>query len=442
MKQAIKNAMLAGSSSFSFKQYKPAQYAGRKHQYFGEETRIFTEYQAKYSGDYVEALIQGLNPEQPFEYTKVHVRFSDIVRSSSAISYEFDNYKIIDIAERQYTYVRIGAKIVAMGSTWLCINPDNTSNVLGKAIIQRCDAVWHYLDFYGNVCSEPMCFDRRLAKANDSDAQRAVLVTKGYFDAKVQYNEATKQLFTNSRIILGQSAYKITGYSDFIQEFTSDIDSVNLLEFDVRYEEPNDAIDDMENRVAGGKTFAWDINIFGTPSMRVGQEEQFTATSVRTAEQRTQAVESTDEHPIFYIWTSDNEDVATVDTFGNVTALSEGEANITATLEQNKDKSISFAVTVAGSQTEPQVRFITTVADSLKIYHETIVTAGYYEDGNLDSEAVVTFTFSGADEEAYTATVNGNTATIKCWGGSVTPLIVTAEHNGYTEQATIDLIGI
>ena len=281
MKQAIKNAMLAGSSSFSFKQQIPTQYADRQKRYMNYETRKFTEQMARYSSDYVEAMIQGLNPSEPFEYTKVHIRFSDIVRSSSAISYEFDNYKVIDIAESQYTYVRIGAKVVAMGSTWLVINPANMGNVLGKAMIQRCDAVWHYLDFYGNVCAEPMCFDRRLAKANDADAQRATMITKGYFDAKMQYNEATRQLDTNSRIILGAAAYKVTGFSDFIQEFTDDYNSVNLLEFDLRYEEPNDAIDDMVNHVAGGKTFKWDIQIAGTPTLMASDTTKLTATSIQ-----------------------------------------------------------------------------------------------------------------------------------------------------------------
>ena len=83
MKQAIKNAMLAGSSSFSFKQQIPTQYADRQKRYMNYETRKFTEQMARYSSDYVEAMIQGLNPSEPFEYTKVHIRFSDIPRPNS-----------------------------------------------------------------------------------------------------------------------------------------------------------------------------------------------------------------------------------------------------------------------------------------------------------------------------------------------------------------------
>ena len=438
----MKNTRLIGNASFSLKQYVPAQYSERKKQYFATETRLYNEQMAQYATDYIEVMAQGLNPAEPFEYTKVHMRFSDIVRSSSAISYEFDNYKMVDIAEKQYQYLRIGAKIIGMGSTWLVINPDNMGNVLGKAIIQRCDAVWHYLDYYGNVCAEPMCFDRRLAKANDSDAQRATMITKGYFDAKVQYNEATKQLFTNSRIILGTSAYRITGYSDFIQEFTEDINSVNLLQFDVRYEEPNGVIDDMVNRVAGGLTFKWNIAVSGTPSLRVGDSAQLTATSIRTAEEKTETVTSTEEHPIYYLWESSDESVATVDTDGEVTAIGEGEAKITCTLAQNQNKSAEYTISVAGSSLDPHVDFTSTVPEKLRLFEEVTNTAGYYENGQEVDGAEVEWLFSGAEKSAYSATVNGNSVTVKCWGGSVKPLTIAAIYDNYPKKCSIQLEGI
>ena len=441
MKQSIKNAMLAGSSSFSFKQEIPTQYADRQKRYMNYETRKFTERTARYSSDYVEAMIQGLNPTEPFEYTKVHIRFSDIVRSSSAISYEFDNYKVIDIAEPEYTYVRIGAKVVTMGSIWLVINPANMGNVLGKAMIQRCDAVWHYLDFYGNVCAEPMCFDRRLAKANDADAQRSTMITKGYFDAKVQYNKNTRQLDTNSRIILGSAAYKITGFSDFIQEFTDDYNSVNLLEFDVRYEEPDDATDDMVNHVAGGKTFKWSIQLAGTPTLMAGNTTILTPTSIRTAEEKTEVVTSTESKPISYIWESSNEEIARVEADGTVTAVSEGEAEITCTLAQNEAQKGVFNITVAGDATEPHVSFTSTVPEKIGIYQQITLTAEYFEDGAATGNEI-TYEFSGATPKSYTTKISGNTVTIKCWGGSVAPLQIKAMYGEYSATEQIYLEGI
>lgn len=441
MEKYIKNARIAGSTSV-LNPLEPKQYKSRRTQYYSTETRLFTEEMAKYSGDFVEAEIQGLDSEQPYEYRTVHIRLSDIVRSSSAISYEFDNYKVIDIAEPIYSYLRIGAKVKTMGSTWLIINPDNMSNVLGKAIMQRCDAVWHYLDFYGNVCAEPMCFDRRLAKANDSDAQRAVMITKGYFDAKIQYNEATRQLDTNSRMVLGTAVYKVTGYSDFIQEFTEDEESVNLLMFDLRYEEPNAVIDDMENKVAGGKTFAWEIKVEGTPTIKVGEEVQLTARSKRTAEEHTEYVESTAEHPIDYLWESSDENIAYVDAFGVLTGVSEGNATITCLLEQNTLKTAVFEVTVAGEMTEPHIALTSNPPKKLRLFEEASVTAQYYEDGEIDTDAIVQFSFEGANKDSYSFETRGNTAVIKCWGGSVKPLTVTVEYGEYKESFDIELEGI
>lgn len=442
MKDYIKNARLTGART-AIKTVAPKQYKDRKKQYFSTETRLFTEQYAKYSADYAEAEIQGLDPDRPFDYINAHVRLSDIVRSSSAISYEFDNYKVIDIAEPQYSYLRVGAKVKTMGSTWLVINPDNISNVLGKAIIQRCDAVWHYLDYYGNVKSEPMCFDRRLAKANSLDAQRATMVTKGYFDAKIQYNEATRQLDTNSRIILGTAAYTITGYSDFIREFTEDENSINLLEFDVRYEEPNHVIDDMVNKVAGGKTFQWDIKVSGEPTVKVDGSARLFTTSKRTAEEHTEIVTSTEEHPITYWWESSDDEVVSVDAFGTITGVSEGTATITCYLEQNPLISDKFEVTVAGNESDPHIAFTSNTQPVLRLYEQTAVTAQYYEGGEAVTGAEIVFTVDGADERAYSYEIeNGKTIIIKCWAGSVKPLVVTASYGSVSESFEIALEGI
>ena len=436
----IKTALINSSSSLSFKTYAPKQYKDRQNEYYNHESRTFNEMYAKYSSDYVEAEVQGLNPEMPFEYTKVHLRFAEIIKPSGSIESHYDSYKHVMIAERQYDYLRRGAKIKTMGNTWLVINPANISGG-GTAIVHRCDAMWNYLDYYGNVCHEPMCIDTLLMRANTPDSQRSTMITKGYFNAIVQYNEATKQLFTNSRLILGSSAYIITGYSDFLREFTDEEDSVNLLEFAIRYEEPNHAIDDMENHVAGGKTFAWDIAIYGEPTLNVGETETLTATSTRTSEAHTEVVESTKEHPIDYLWESSDESVVTINDFGEATAISEGTAIIRATLAQNEDKYIEFPMTVASVDTQPHVAFTSTIPNSLSVFREIEINAVYYEDGEATAE-IVTWNISGANEDSYTFTVNDNVATLKCWAGSVEPAVITATYNGYTVMAQIYLEGI
>lgn len=441
IQNSLKNAMLTQSLSLPFETNDPVQYEDRQTEYYEPETRVFIEKYAKYSSDYVIADVQGLNPAEPFEYTQIHLRFADIIRPSASMSRNFDSYKIVQVAERQYSYLRKGAKVNTMGSTWFVTNPVNLSGG-GTAIVQKCDAVWHYLDYYGNVCSEPMCVDTLLMRANDADSQRSSMITKGYFTATMQYNEATASLLsTNARIILGTAAYRITGYSDFIQEFTSVEDSINMIEFSIRYEEPNDAIDDMVNKVAGGKTFKWDINVAGISTLYVGETEQFTATSIRTSGGNTETVSSTDEYPIDYIWSSSDENIATVDENGIVTAVATGTATITATLAQNPNAYESFDILVAEATTSPHIVFTDTLPESLNAYDNIALTALYVENGQ-ETPYIVEWSFSGAEERCYSVDVDDNDIVIHCWAGSIEPLVITASYNGYSASVSLILEGI
>lgn len=442
MKQVIKNTLLTSNVPLSFAENVPEQYADREHEWYSRETLWFIDKYAKYSSDYTVAQVQGLDPTKPFEFTTVHIRLADVVTSSASSSRTIDDHKNILIAEKEYTYIRRGAKVVTMGSTWLVVNPMNLSGGDGSGLIQRCDAVWHYLDFYGNVCSEPMAVNKDALRTNDPDAQRSTMIAKGYFTARMQYNDVTKSLLdNNSRMILGTGAYHLSGWMDFIQEFTSDESSVNLLEFTMRWEEPDDAIDDMVNKVAGGKTFKWEILIDGQNTLKEGGTAQLTAQSIRTNENRTEEVFDSEEHPITYEWESSDPEVCTVDSDGVVTAVGEGTATITATLVQNPNNTATYDIMVEAASAEPHVEFDSDIPASIRAYSSATISATYYENGEPTEDAV-TWTLSGASAGSYTYKTSGNSVTVSCWNGSVEPLVITATANGQSADASIWLVGL
>ena len=275
-------------------------------------------------------------------------------------------------------------------------------------------------------------------RANDPDSQRSSMITKGYFDAIAQLNDATRNLRTNERMILGSSAYMLSGFSDFAQEFTDDDSSVNIVYFSLRYDEPNDAKDDMVNRVAGGKLFKWELLVSGKTVLKAGQTEQLTVQSRR----KEVIVENTTEKPISYLYSSSDDSIATVDANGLVTAVNEGRAYITVTLEQNTNVSQDYGITVEGTMTATQVVFESTIPDTLSMYETVTIAAGYYENGERTAE-MVEWELSGAEEDAYTYTLNAdNTITIKCWEGSVESLIITASYGDYSDYAEIWLRGL
>lgn len=442
MKNIIKDTLISYSGRINkYKTNTPKQYADRKHQYYADETRLFSEQYDRFSSDYVVAFVQGLKEGDLYGYTRVHLRLANMITGASALITVYDNYKTIEIAEKEYTYIRRGAKIKTMGSTWLAINPDNMSGTGGHTVIERCDQTWNHLDYYGNILSEPVCVDRLDMRGVDPDAQRATMINTGYYAIKVQYNKETAQLDNNSRLFLGNSCYLIAGYAEISREFTDEQDSINMMVFRAMAEEPNSVIDDLENRVAGGKTFNWEIRLSGTPTMAVGETARITPTSIRTAEENTSVVEDTDEHPINYLWESSDESIVDVDANGYVTAVSEGTAEITCTLEQNPNIKAVFSVTAAGISTEPHVSFLSTVPEKLRLYESIQLTATYYENGQATNETVE-YVLTGADEQAYEADVEGNNITIKCWSGSVLPLRITAKHGEYTATTEIYLEGI
>lgn len=422
IKQNIRNSLLTSNTPYFMPTNVPSRYSNKRKSYYEAETRRFEVQYAKYSSDYTEARIQGLYAEEPNEWTTILLRFSEIVKPNSAIQRNFDDYKMVKVINPHVEYLPVGAKLECLGNTWLVVNPANMSDGAGVSLIRRCNTVWNYHDYYGNVCSEPLILDSYLSHFNTNNLQETSIMIKGYFNVLCQYNEATKQLQSNSRMILGRNTYIVTGYADFMQEFTGDYDTVRMIMFTVRFEETNLEIDDMENHVAGGLAYSWDVAINGTPNITVGEESKLSATSTRLGSK----VESSKLHPISYLWESSDEEVATVAEDGTVTGVAEGECEIRCFLKQNTDKYAVYNLTVAGVSTEPRIAFVGTVTSEINMYDSTTISATYYEDG-LPTEEVVEWYFDGAvNGYNYSVKIENNSATITCWNGSPTPLTITA----------------
>ena len=415
---------------------RPAQYNDRRNPYFGDPTARFVQAYGKYASDYTACRVQGLDrdPANFYEWSEQLVRFADARKKGNAIDRPIDNYKEFLFVDRRIEYVPEGAKMETMGSTWLVTNPANISSAVGGGIIRRCNATWNHLDWYGNVLKEPMVVENVKLNADANDFQETVLIMQGYFNIIIQRNGETENLDVNSRLILGRMAYQITGYADVAQEFTGDDDSCRLLRFTARMTEPDREKDDLVNRVANAYPFTWEVNVGGRAAMSAGEKAKFTAASLRNGI----AADGDAEHPTRYLWFSSDESVCRVDPGGNVTAVGEGECTITAVLVQNEEHCGTYAVTVAESVSG--VHWQTDPVEKLEAYGKTMLTAIYTENG-VETGDTVEWTFTGAAEDSYTAEVEGNTAAVYCWGGSVKPLLVTASCKGQSVSAEIALEG-
>lgn len=438
LQENIKSGILSsGDSRVFIPTNRPDQYSSRQKEYFAKRTASFREKKLKYATDYFVGQVQGLVLEDPTKWITTRFRMAEVVRPSSAIQRDFDDYKMVMMEDPTIDYIPQGAKFDAMGSIWLMWNPANVSAPGATGIVRRCRATWNHLDYYGNLLQEPLIVENTVAQDSSGKYREFTNETQGYFTITCQKNGYTTQLDNNSRLILGAGAYRITGFTDFLEEFTGDFDSVRLIRFVVRYEEPNDRIDDMVNHVAGGKEFNWEITLSGTPSLYVGNTGKIVPTSQRNGV----IVTDSAENPITYAWESSDETVCTVDEDGNLVAVGAGTAVISATLEQNPAHSAQMTVSVEDAENTKAVLFKGTMPDKLRYYETATISAAYYEDGQ-ETDKPVKFYFSGADTGTYSAEVNDNTVTVTCYGGSVEPLTIYAQHGNCEATTSVKLIGI
>lgn len=444
MRKIIGNTRLSGGKVRPYIKNEPAQYADKRHEYFATPTEIFREEYLKYASDFVGAEMQ-MWPEGETSpvWVSVELRFANVVRPTAAIQRNFDDFKQVLPRDPRIGYIRPGTKIRAMGNYWLTVNPDNMSGGEGAAIVRRCNAVWNHLDFYGNVVSEPIIVENVRANASSPDSQVDQQIDIGYYNVTCQYNDFTRQVNDNTRLVLGDAgnpyenakAYRVTGYGNFFREFTMEADSVRTLSFTIRLQTKNSDTDDLVNCVADGKRFRWETLLTGPAQIGTGEAVQYFASSLRNGE----AVNGTEENPVSYIWTAEGAQGASITQDGVLTATEAGEVTVTAILAQNPANLASLTVTVSGQ--ENGVRFVSAVPPALGPLDSVVVRAAVFVDG-ARTEDTVSWSWSGAKAGACTVGAEGNEALITCYGYSETPLVLTASFGSESASAEISLEGI
>lgn len=440
----IKAGLLSGGNIAAGPQKNtPSEYADRQKQYFAEETDLFVSQYSKYASDYQEAELQYWDANGNEAWETVTVRFANVVTPTAAITRHFDDYKNVMFDQRRLDYVRPGVKLRTMGSTWLAINPDNISSSVANSIFRRCNAVWNHLDYYGNIVSEPIIVENARANASAPDTQIDQEISTGYYNVTCQYNDFTRQINDNTRIVLGDAgspyenakAYRVTGYGNFFREFTDDNTSTRLLSFSIRVQSKNSDTDDLVNCVADGKDFSWNIQIIGPEQIAYGDSAVLQAVSMRNGS----SVTGTAENPVSYIWTSSDTGVLTVNQNGEITAVAEGTAPITVMLAQNPEIKKTMNITVSIASPAPFVRFTSAVPPVMGPMDSAIIGAVYVDENGKSVPNVVSWSAAGARAGSYSANANGAALSVTCFGYSETPLTITASYAGKSVSAQIRL---
>lgn len=405
---------------------------GLKRQYAAGETQLYTAEIGSVATNCFEGVSQGLDPDDFYKWKPVRLRSIKAAQAQTGETMPDDWQRVYIISPTGTTYIPQGALMKYGDQTWIVYKGKNLGAFIGNAIVRRCNAVVHTLDWYGNVVETPISFAKMGTLGNATHATENTITSKNYMNCLCQINPVTADFRENTRILLGRTAYAMRGLDDFTREFTEDEDSIHLLSFTIERTEVQPH-DNVSLGVADYGGFSWELSLTANESMNAGT----TQTIVPTSKRNSDIVTSSLEHPISYEFSTSDSGVVSVDEDGNVTAVGEGEAIITVRLVQNPDISNETNIKVSESGTE-FVAFTTTVPSHIRMMSMAVLTAAMFRSAAATDEAV-TFSLSGPQDTAYKYTTDGNTLTIVCYQASPIPLTVTAECGGEIATAEIAL---
>jgi hypothetical protein len=319
------------------------------------------------------------------------------------------------------------------------INPSNIGSEATKTVVVWCNTSYNSYDPYGNVVTEPIYVERTNMMGNDNESKLNLVLMDGYFNVTCQLNENTEKLNQNKRFILGKKPYYITGFTDFIQEFSGDRESVHLLNFTARIEEPTELDDVSENFIANGNAYIFGSKIVAPSQMSVGDSVEICAYFTLNGAD----VESTVANPIDWIFRSSNKRIADFDDSESPSTLlckAIGETTIQAKLAQNPDIKSEAVISVTSAEKASYVAFSGVSEGAIKQYSSATYTASYFENG-VETDETVNWIVSGAEEEDYETVIDGNSITVRCLSASAAPLTLTASYGLYSASVSVVLEG-
>ena len=402
---------------------------GLQTQYLADPTKVHAQTVGPLASNVYEAMMQGIsNTGNWYDWRKVLIRVSPAASAATGETMPDDWMKVHIIKPVEIDTIPVGAYLTFAGSTWIVYKGKNMGSVLGDGILRRCNSVVNALDYYGNIVPVPMSYAKMGTLGNASHATENSIVAKNYISCVCQLNPVSAQFRENTRLILGNAAYAMRGLNDFTREFTDDFGSVHMLTFTIERCEPLPQ-DRIDLQCADYDSFRWAVQITGAKTMTRRSTQTMTVTSIRNGE----VVDSTDEHPISYTFTSSDPLRVSVDAETGVVraGFTPGTARITATLDQNGQIAGTWDIEVV-TTTQNMVEFTTVVPSTLREFESVTIGARKIDEPSRSVE----FYFSGPPQECYgVENLPGSYVKITCYAASSEPLTVKAEPSGVVPYA-------
>lgn len=231
-------------------------------------------------------------------------------------------------------------------STWLCVafSSDSEYEQIGK--IRMCTNEVRFYNQDGELVRIPCVFDNKINSEKNVTLSNLKYIN-GITTIYMQLNEDSTQITPNQRLLFGRpgnwTAFKVVsvGVNNFMNTVYFDNSTAKILEITMEAAYVNYDTDDLINGIADANTYSINISQDNFETT-VGQQIQLTANVVMNGNM-------TVDKPV--VWSSSNNEVATVNSDGIVETVGEGSATVTATMENNSNVYGSVEISVVSQPT-------------------------------------------------------------------------------------------
>lgn len=333
------------------------------------------------------------------EFKKIDARINQIMDSKVGDRINDDYRKIIfrDLSFKP----ELGSRYKFDNNIWIVYSTDNIKSTHQSCYIRRCNNTINLQDKYGNIHQEPCIIDIKPTKSGVTEQEymstpvaRQVLM--------YQYNEWTKPLFVNSRIMFNRQVYKIGSIMELDRTETFDANSIKFVKCYV----DNDLVNEYDNeelQVADYKDYNYSVNVINNLIGTKNGAGTLTATV---------SLDNKEVNENVY-WYSSNEDIVSIDKdTGNYQMNNSGKAIIYAKMINNENFYSEINVEVSDEQLNIYKNIISPKVDYIPLNNTQEYEVYETLNGNK-TDTQFEIKIFGMKDKYYTFNKNSNVFKIK-----------------------------
>ena len=312
---------------------------------------------------------------------------------------------------------------------WLVYETTNELETISRCNIRRCNNWIKWLNAKGEVIQYPCVIEGELTSAN-AQVSKTITQANSHINVIVQGNPDTLSLTKNTRIMFNHSVYKFIAINNYMQQDYVD-DNTPLLFMDFYLDMEIDE-DNVEENLADDlrKDFTVECDITQLRG-QIGSVGNI----ISKVYHKNNLIDD-----VRMEYTSNNDDVITIDDNGYYHMISNGTATINVRILGNEPSSIDIPVIVEDVINVEYNMVISPMITSLKQGVSRTISAQVYDNLNNKIDSVISLVASGIDNSHYSLIDNGNnTWTITNILQSKTPLTLTFLNDVYNLECTINV---